>query len=115
MIVIFYLFSFIFIWSEIYTVHNKVRIEKNFLNKDIPATTRMDVIYFLTRFAFFVWIIFGFWTPVSNLFILLFSFNFMKFPLFHINKKLYVIWDNILPAINIVQILLIVITYLSKH
>lgn len=105
---LFYLFGFIFIWSEIYIVYNKSRLNTNFRNKDIKSITKTDSFYYFTRFLFFIWIIVGLWSSQSDLFLLLTTLNFIKFPTFHFNKKIYAIWDNLLPGLNILQILIII-------
>lgn len=112
----FYLLSFLFIWSELYSIYNKIRLQNIILNRDIKLLTKFDFVFYLTKLFFILWVIVGIWSSHQNLFILMISLIFLKFPFFHINKKLYAVWENILPVINIVQILHILITYLlTKH
>lgn len=105
----FYFLTIFYIWSEIYYVYNKKKLDISFRNKDISSITKLDLLFYICKFTFFIWIIFGLWSSQKDLFILLFVLNFIKFPFFHISKKLYAIWDNILPTLNIIEMVIILL------
>ncbi len=107
--ILFYLISIFFIWSEIYHVYHKNRLDVNFRNKDISLVTKLDLVFYFCRLTFFIWIFLGLWSSQQNLFILLILLNLIKFPFYHFNKRLFAIWDNVLPTINIIQIIIIMI------
>ena len=109
MSVLFYFLSIFFIWSEIYYVYNKSRLDLNFRNKDISLITKLDLLFYFCKFSFFIWMILGIWSSQQELFILLIILNFIKFPFYHLSKRVYAIWDNILPIINIIEISVILI------
>jgi hypothetical protein len=109
MITFFYYFLLVFIWTKIFLVFNKQRLDLNFRNKDIMSIKKIDLVYYLTEFLFSIWMIIGLWSSQRYLFIFLLTLNLIKFPFYHINKKLYAVWDNILPSISIIFILMIFI------
>ena len=109
MITFFYYFILVFIWTKIFLVFNKQRLDLNFRNKDIMAIKKIDLVYYFTEFLFFVWMIIGLWSSQKVLFITLLSLYLLKFPFYHLSKRLYAVWDNILPSISIIFIMIIFI------
>jgi hypothetical protein len=104
----FYLSILLFTWNEIYYILNKDRLDINFKNKDVMSVTKIDLIYYAVRVLYWGWIIYGmfFYTP-HFYFILLFILGFLKFPIFHINRKLYFVYEFILPIISILILVLL--------
>jgi hypothetical protein len=109
MITIFYLISILFAINEIYYVLNKSRLDTNFKNLDLKSSTKIDIAHYLFRIMFWIWMIVGIWSSQSELFILLCSLHLVRFPFYHISRKLYIIWSNILPSISFIFILIILI------
>jgi hypothetical protein len=109
MITIFYLISILFAINEIYYVFNKSRLDTNFKNLDLKSSTKIDIAHYLFRIMFWIWMIVGIWSSQSELFILLCSLHLVRFPFYHISRKLYIIWSNILPSISFIFILIILI------
>ncbi len=106
---IFYLISIIFIWTEIYYVFNKKKLDDKFKNKDIRETSILDLIYYFNRFFYYVWLIAGLFSSQQDLFIFLIGLRFLSLPFYHISKRLYAIWDNILPSISVIFIIIIIV------
>jgi hypothetical protein len=109
MITFFYYFLLVFIWTKIFLVLNKQRLDLNFRSKDIMSIKKIDLVYYFTEFLFFVWMIIGLWSSQSVLFMTLLSLHLLKFPFYHLSKRLYAVWDNILPSISIIFIMIIFI------
>jgi hypothetical protein len=109
MITTFYLLLILFSINEIYYVFNKSRLDINFKNRDISATKNIDLFHYLLRAMFWCCMFIGLWSSQSEMFIFLGSLHLLRFPFYHISRKLYIIWDNILPAISIIFILIILI------
>ena len=107
MITFFYYFLLVFIWTKIFLVFNKQRLDLNFRNKDIMSIKKIDLVYYFTEFLFLLWMIIGLWSSQKGLFLILLSSHLLKFPFYHLSKQLYAIWDNILPSISIIFILMI--------
>lgn len=99
---IFYLPIIIFIWSEIYYVYNKSKLDTRFKNKDISESSIYDLLYYISRVFYYIWILGGLFTDQSNIFILLISLILLKLPFYFINKRLYFVWNNILPSLSII-------------
>lgn len=110
MITFFHIFLSLFIWNEIYYLYNRERLDINFKNKDIQSTTGVDVFFYLTRFLLWVSIIIGlFISPIS--FSILLSIKLLKVPLFHLNRKVFIIYDTVLPILSSFMILTIILLY----
>lgn len=107
MSLLFYFFSLIVVWTEIYFVFNKVRLERNFVNKDLQSVTKSDFFYYLFRLIFFIWLVVGIWSSFQNQFIIILSLNLLKFPIFHVSRRIFAVYDNVLPTINILAVLII--------
>lgn len=103
----FYLFLLIFIPVEIYYVYNKFRLDQKFSNKDLDSLRKLDIVYYVLRVLYWVSIFSGiFINPL--LFSIMLGINIIKFPIYSINRKLYIIYDNILPILSILLILIII-------
>ena len=109
MITFYYYFLLIFIWTKIFLVTNKQRLDLNFRNKDILAIKKIDLVYYFTECLFLAWMIMGIWSEEKMLFMNLLALHILKFPFYHLSKRLYAVWDNILPSISIIFIMIIFI------
>jgi hypothetical protein len=98
--IIFYLLSIIFIWNEAYYIFNKERLSNLFENRDIIGLTKVDVVFYFVKALYWIWTIVGLFSGVTYFWMLL-TVGFLKFPLYHINKKVYVVYNNILPILSI--------------
>jgi hypothetical protein len=105
-VILFYLISFFFIFNEIYYVFNKNRLDVSIKSSD-KSFIRFDILYYIFRILFWIWMIIGMWSSQSILFSFLVTSHLIRFPFYHLNRKLYIIWDNILPSISIIFILII--------
>lgn len=97
----------IFIWMEFYYVINKVKLDQNIKNKSIETTTIVDLIYYFSRFLYFIWLVWGLFSNQYELFYTLLFLRFLNFIFYYINRKLSIIWDNILPSFSIILMLVI--------
>jgi len=100
-----YLLLMIFICNEVYYLLNKDRLNTNFKNIDIQSIKNIDIIYYLTKVFYWGWITLNMFysdTSLRPYFISLFILGLLKFPIYHINKKAYIIFDMILPFISVV-------------
>lgn len=109
MITLFYLISILFALNEIYYVFNKSKLDTNFKNLNVKSSTKLDIAHYLLRIMFWIWMIVGIWSSQSELFIFLATLHLIRFPFYHLSKRLYVIWTNILPSISFIFILIILI------
>ena len=109
MIILFYLISILFALNEIYYVFNKSKLDTNFKNLDVKSSTKLDIAHYLLRIMFWIWMIVGIWSSQSNLFIFLTILHLVRFPFYHLSRRLYIIWTNILPSISFMFILIILI------
>jgi hypothetical protein len=110
MISFFYIFLITFIWNEVYYMLNKHRLNINFKNKDIESTTKLDLVYYLTKVLYWIWLIVGMFSNLSPYFIILLSLVIIKLVTFKSKKKsLYVIFDNIFPLLSILLLGIIIL------
>jgi hypothetical protein len=109
MITLFYLISILFALNEIYYVFNKSKLDTNFKNLNVKSSTKLDIAHYLLRIMFWIWMIVGIWSSQSELFIFLTTLHLIRFPFYHLSRRLYIIWTNILPSISFIFMLIILI------
>ena len=100
-----------FMFNEIYYIYNKRILDTSFNDKEknLSSLSKMELVYYGLRVLYWIWLGNGIFSPMSPLFIFLLILRGLQFPFFHISKKLYVIWDNLLPAISFIFMLIILI------
>jgi hypothetical protein len=108
MITLYYLISILFAFNEVYYVFNKNRLDISIKSLDVKSFSKFDILHYVLRLMFWIWIVIGLWSSQSEMFIFLGSLHLIRFPFYHISRKLYIIWDNILPSISIIFILIII-------
>ena len=109
MITLFYLISILFAFNEVYYVFNKTRLDISIKSLDVKSFSRFDILHYVFRLMFWIWLIIGIWSSQSSLFIFLTFLHLLRFPFYHISRKLYIIWDNILPSISIIFMMIILV------
>jgi len=109
MITLFYLISILFALNEIYYVFNKSKLDTNFKNLDVKSSTKLDITHYLLKIIFWLWMIIGIWSSQSSLFLFLTTLHLIRFPFYHLSRRLYIIWTNILPSISFIFILIILV------
>lgn len=113
MILLFFLMALPFIFNEFYYIYNKKILDTSFNDKkrNISSLTKMELMYYFLRVLYWFWLIIGIFSTFGYLFLFLIVLKFLQFPFFHISRKLFIIWDNILPIISI--LLMLIILFLS--
>jgi len=109
----FYLPIILFIWSEIYYVYNKSKLDVRFKNKDISNSSKYDLLYYFSRVFYYIWLSFGIFTSQSDIFIFLFILILLKLPFYFISKRVYFIWNNILPSISVIFMIIALVYYIK--
>ena len=102
MITGFYLMLFAFIFSEIYHFFNKKRLDLIFKNKDTKTIRKVDIVFYMSKLLSIFWPIIGLFSSFSQLFLLIIVINLMKFFFYHLNDRLYKVYINALPWMNVV-------------
>lgn len=114
MTILFYSFLLLFIWNEFYYVKNKLRLDKNLKNKDIEMVTKSDVFFYFIRLIYWSFLILGLFTSMKVFFLILLSLRILQIPLFHIHRKTYIYYDNFLPVVSsILMVIILVIKLIS--
>jgi hypothetical protein len=108
MITLYYLISILFAFNEVYYVFNKTRLDISIKSLNVKSFSKFDILHYVFRLMFWIWTVIGLWSSQSEMFIFLGSLHLIRFPFYHISRKLYIIWDNILPSISIIFILIII-------
>lgn len=100
-----------FMLNEIYYIYNKRILDTSFNDKEknLSSLSKMELVYYGLRVLYWIWLGIGIFSPMSPLFIFLLVLRGLQFPFFHISKNLYVVWDNLLPAISFIFMLIILI------
>lgn len=100
---IFYLFAFLFVINNIYFISNKKRLQSRFVNKTILL--KKDMFYYALSVIFILWIFIGIFSSYYKWFYVLLAISALRFPIYHLSKKLYKVYEYILPYLNILVLL----------
>lgn len=104
MITVYYIFSILFIWMNAYYFININKLDIRFKYKDKSSLTKTQLFYYLTKVLYWIWIPLGLLTDQYHMFILLIILGGLRFPFYHINNKLFKIYNLLLPVISIIVI-----------
>jgi len=108
-VTLFYLISILFAFNEVYYVFNKTRLDISIKSLDVKSFSRFDILHYFLRIMFWTWMIIGIWSSQSSLFIFLTTLHLIRFPFYHLSRRVYIIWTNILPSISFIFILIILV------
>ena len=106
---IFYLFSILFIWVEIFQMRNRIRLQLIEVQRIDPMKW---IVFYISKIAYTFWIFIGLFTSNYLIFIFLFSLGLPKFLLVKIKKDFYINLYDLISCI-VSTITLIYITYLG--
>lgn len=104
---IFYILLFLFIWNEFYYVRNRNKLATKFRDRAIESYTLFDVVYYLTRVFYWFWLIIGCFSHLQHYFQIIILLSLGKFILYHLNKKIYAVYDLIIAIVSIVTLILL--------
>jgi len=102
----------LFIWNEIYYIKNKLRLDLNFKKKNIKSITTKDVIFYITRFLYLTFTLVFLFIGSGKLFVILFTLKAFQIPLYHVNRKAFIYYENFLPILCSIVLSLIGINQL---
>lgn len=103
---LFYLISIIFILSNFYYFSNRKVLDSRFKEKE--SKSKLQLIYYYIEIFYWIWLLIGLiYGEYFYHFLLLFIVPILKFPLYHISKKYYIIYVIFIPIINIISIILL--------
>lgn len=106
--IIFYLFSIFFIFMNYIQLFRDKKLEFNKHN-NTSNISKLDVFYYLSKVLYWIWVPIGMLTYQSDLFILLFMFGGLGFIIYHISKKIFIVYNKIFYPIICMIILLIIL------
>jgi len=110
MIVGFYLVLILFVLNEIFYFSNRKRLDLFFTKKDPSKIKKIDIFYYLIKVTSVTWPIIGLFSSFSALFLVVILLGVSKFLLYHISKRLYVVYVNIYPIL-IISVYLTILFY----
>ena len=110
---IFYILSIVFIFMNVYYMLKNKQLDKGFKDRDILGVSKLDLVYYLSKVLYWVWIPIGFFTNQPELFYVLFILGFLKFPIYHLSKNIFRIYNSLYPALSLIVLITIFISWLS--
>jgi hypothetical protein len=93
----------LFIINNIYFLKNRDYLQKNFSEKN--NIRLLDVLYYYINLLYYVFVFIGLFTDYKLYFYILTITYLLKFPLYHINRKIYQIFSYFYPHITIIILL----------
>ncbi len=97
---------------NIYYIFKNKQLDKRFKERDIMNVSKMDIVYYLFKVIYWVWIPIGLFSSQSSLFWILLIIGFLKFPFYHLNKKLFSVYNDVYPVLCISTLITIFIYWL---
>jgi hypothetical protein len=102
---IFKLLTILFVLNNIYYLFNYKRLDKPFKERD--KNKILDLIFYINKVIFLIWLVFGFFSPEFINILILTSIILVRIPLFYINKKTSSLLFRLTPPISIIILLMI--------
>jgi hypothetical protein len=103
--IVFNLISLLFIFSNSYYIYNYKRLDEPIRVRDYNK--KLDLVYYSLKPLFIIWLLFGIFLQVSNIYLALSFLIILRFPLYYTNKSLYSHYHRIVPVINIILLSLL--------
>jgi hypothetical protein len=96
---LYYIFSLIFIWMNLYYLSNISKLNTRFSDRE--SISKLDYFYYVTKFLFWIWTIVGLFTNFKFVFLIIILLSFFKIIIYHIDFKLYKFYVIILHIVLI--------------
>lgn len=90
---IFYLFSLIFIWNELYLAYGYDKLGTKASVDNFNTFTKIDLTFYITRVFYWIWITFGLSTQLGSLYVILICLASAKILAFFISRSFYRKYD----------------------
>jgi hypothetical protein len=100
----------LFIINNIYFLKNRDYLQHNFSEK--TSVKLLEVLYYYINLFYYVFVFIGLFTDDKLYFYILSVTYLLKFPLYHINKKIYRVFSYLYPHIVILILLTLLYTKL---
>jgi hypothetical protein len=97
----------LFIINNIYFLKNRDYLQQKFSEK--TSIKLLDVLYYYINLVYYVFVFVGLFTDNKLYFYILTITYLLKFPLYHISKKIYRIFSYLYP--HIVVLILLILLY----
>ena len=90
---IFYLFSLLFIWNELYLAYGYDKLGTRANIDNFSTFSKLDLFFYSTRVLYWIWILIGLVTYLGNLYIIMICLAFAKVLAFFIGQDFYRKYD----------------------
>lgn len=93
----------LFILNNVYFIKNRDYLQRSYSEKDSSEIRGSELVYYYVNLIYYLFIIFG--LLIDNTYWLLILSYFIKFPIYHINRKFYKFYSYLYPYISIAFLL----------
>jgi len=97
---------------NVYYIFKHNELDKRFEERDLMKLSKLDLVYYFTRFTYWIWIIVGLFSGQSFIFCVLIGLASLKFPLYHINKNIFRVYNDIYPILCIASLITIFVYWI---
>ena len=101
--------SIIFILMNFYYLFNWKKLDKPFIQRDRNSKT--DLVYYILKLSFWVWILTGVIFFNSLLFNLLLLVGLIRVPLYHLNVNWSNLWYRLTPPLQVIIMFFMLFTH----
>ena len=105
MIITLKIFALIFILNNIFYLKNYKRLDKPF--KDRDRSSILDLIYYINKVLFLIWLILLLWTVFKFYSITLISIILLRIPLLFLSNRMSSLIFRLTPIINIISLIML--------
>lgn len=98
---IFYILSILFIFMNVYYIFKNKQLDRRFKERDIMGMSKIDLVYYLTKVVYWIWVPIGLFSGQYFIFCILIILGVLKFPIYHLNKNIFRIYNDIYPILCI--------------
>lgn len=100
----------LFVWMNLYSLANLTKLEKRFYEFDIESITFKQYLYYISKVVYWIWILFALFTTLKVYFFILVFLPVLKFLMFYLNKRLFKIFNVLIPFISILILIMVFIS-----
>lgn len=100
----------LFVWMNLYSLANLTKLEKRFYEFDIESIAFKQYLYYISKVVYWIWILFALFTTLKVYFFILVFLPVLKFLMFYLNKRLFKIFNVLIPFISILILIMVFIS-----
>lgn len=100
-------FPILFIWMNLYYLSNLTKLEVKFYQLEKSSISLTQYLYYITKIIYWVWLFFGFFSPIKTIITVILSFYLLKFIVYFVNRRFYKFINVFFPFLTIIALFIV--------